>query len=97
MTCSSDYKIPVYPSNKLAVSLHYYNPSPFTREYYFDPYNWTDENGNVYNNEPVLSWGNQDEYFQIITDFELMKNCFVNKGIPVIISEVTVLTEEKKS
>jgi len=97
MTCSSDYKIPVDPSNKLAVSLHYYNPSPFTREYYFDPYNWTDENGNVYNNEPALSWGNQDEYFQIITDFELMKNCFVNKGIPVIISEVSVLTEEKKS
>ena len=96
MTCSSDYKIPVDPTNKLAVSIHYLVPSTFTREYYFEPFNWTDGNGIIFNYEPALSWGNQDEYFQMITDFELMKNTFVNKGIPIIISEVGVLTEEKK-
>ena len=96
MTCSSEYKIPVDPSNKLALSLHYYVPSPFIREYYFEPFTWTDGNGIVYTYEPALSWGNQDEYFQMITDFEIMKNNFVDKGIPVIISEVGVLTEERK-
>jgi len=97
MTCSSEYKTPVDPFNKFAISLHYYEPSPFTREYYYEPYNWTDSSsGMVYIYEPVLSWGNQIEYFQIIKDFELMKNTFVNKGIPVIISEVGVLTEERK-
>ena len=96
MTCSSEYKIPVDPYNKLAISLHYFVPSPFTREYYFEPFNWTDGNGIVYSYEPALSWGNQDEYFQIITDFELMKNNFISKGIPIIINEVGVLTEERK-
>ena len=36
------------------------------------------------------------EYQQIIEDFELMKSYFVDKGIPIIINEVGVLTEEKK-
>ena len=96
MTCTSKYKIPVDPSNKLALSLHYYVPLSFTMEAYFEPYNWTFNEDSIYFYEPVLSWGNQDEYFQIITDFELIKNTFVNKGIPVIISEVGVYTEERK-
>ena len=40
LTCSSDYKIPVDPSNKFAVSINYYIPSTFTRELYFDPFTW---------------------------------------------------------
>jgi len=32
----------------------------------------------------------------MITNFEIMKNNFVNKGIPVILSEVGVYTEERK-
>ena len=35
------------------------------------------------------------EYHKIFEDFELMKRLFADKGIPVIISEVGVLTEEK--
>ena len=96
MTYSSDYKIPVDPSNKLAVSIHYFVPLTFARVYYFEPFNWTDGNDIVFNYEPTLSWGNQDEYFQMTIDFESMKNIFVSKGIPIIISEVGVLTEEKK-
>ena len=95
-TCSSDYKLPVDPSNKFAISIHYYEPILFTTEGYFDPVIWTGDDGTTYSFEPTLSWGNQDEYFQIITDFELIKNNFVNKGIPIIISEVGVFTEEKK-
>ena len=96
MTCSSDYKIPVDPSNKLAVSIHYINPQRFTNGYYFEPYSWIDSNGIEYYNEPAISWGNQEEYFQVITDFEMVYNNFVNKGIPIIINEIGVLTEQKK-
>ena len=94
LTWSSDYKIPVDPSNKLAVSINYYIPSTFTRELYLDSFTWTDGNEIIYYYESTLIWGIQDDYFKIITDFELMKNTFISKGIPIIISEVGVLTEE---
>ena len=96
LTCSSDYIIPIDPSNKLAVSIHYYNPTRFTKEFYFEPYSWTDYDGVEYYYAPTLSWGDSEEYFQLITDFEMMKNTFVNKGIPVILNEVGVYTEQKK-
>ena len=96
LTCSSDYKIPIDSSNKLAVSIQYYNPTRFTKEHYFDPYSWTDYDGIEYYFEPTLSWGNSEEYLQIITDFETMRNTFVNKGIPIIINEIGVFTEDKK-
>ena len=96
MTCSSDYKIPVDPSNKLAVSIHYFNPKRFTRDFYFEPYSLIDNEGVEYYYEPTLSWGNLEEYFQIITDFEMINKIFVSKGIPIIISEAGVLTEQKK-
>ena len=97
LTCSSEYKIPIDPSNKLALSLHYFAPLSFTLDSYFEPYNWTESDGSTYTYAPTLSWGNQEEYYQIITDFDIMKNNFVNKGIPVIISEIGVLAEERKN
>ena len=36
------------------------------------------------------------DYYQMLEDFELIKNSFVDKGIPVILNKVGVLTEEKK-
>ena len=95
ITCSPEYKFPVDPSNKLALSLHYYDPSSFTSGYYYEPFNWTDGN-EVYYYGPTLSWGDQGDYFRVITNFEIMKNNFIKKGIPVIISEVGVFTEERK-
>ena len=96
MTFSSDYKIPIDPSNKLALSIKYYNPTKFTKEHYYDPYSWTDYDSIEYYFEPTLSWGNSKEYLQIITDFEMMKNTILSKGIPIIINQVGVFTQEKK-
>ena len=96
MACSPEYKIPIDPSNKLALSLHYYVPTEFTSEYYFDPFNWTEIDGISYNYGPTVNWGIEGDYYRLISDFELMKNNFVNKGIPIVISEVGVLTEDKK-
>ena len=96
MTLHSDYKIPVDQSNKLAISIHYYSPSDFVFDYYYEPYNLTNYEGIIITYGPKLIWGNSLEYYTMYKDFELMKSYFVDKGIPVIISEVGVLTKEKK-
>jgi len=96
MTSSSNYKIPVDQSNKLAISIHYFEPYDFVFNTYYEPYNWTDDNGFTFTSGPQLKWGNSMEYQQLIDDFELMKSYFVDNGIPIIINEVGVLTEEKK-
>jgi endoglucanase len=54
MTCTSDYKMPVDQSNKLAVSIHYLEPFNFIYNTYFEPYNWTDSNGFTYTEGPAL-------------------------------------------
>jgi hypothetical protein len=96
MTCSSNYEIPVDQSNKLAVSIHYYEPFDFTSERYYEPYNWTDYEGNTFSFGPTLIWGSISDYNKLFEDFKLIKSSFIDKGIPVIISEVGVFTEEKK-
>jgi len=96
MTSSSQYKMPIDQSNKLALSLHYFNPSDFSKYYYYNPYNWTNQEGITITNQPKLIWGNSLDYKNIFKDFELIKRHFVNNGIPVIFSEVGVFTEEKR-
>ena len=96
MTCNSYYIMPVDQSNKLAVSIHYFEPYDFIYNTYFDPYNWTDSNGLIITYGPTLKWGNSMEYQQLIENFELLKSYYVDKGIPIIINEVGVKTEEKK-
>ena len=95
-TCSSNYKMPIDPSNKLAISIHYYLPTDFTKDTYFEPFSWIDNNGIEYKYKPTLKWGHIDEYYKMLSDFEIMKNIFINKGIPIIIGEIGVNTEERK-
>ena len=82
-TCSDKYKMPKDPSNKLAISVEYYIPSQFTSS----TYNFFNYGNN---------WGNEEEYKKLIENFNNLKNNYVNKGIPVIIVEVGVLTEANK-
>jgi hypothetical protein len=96
MTSSSKYKIPIDKSNKLAVSIHYFEPYNFIKDQYYEPYNYTDYDGSIFTYGPKLIWGTSNDYYQLFEDFELMKRSFVDKGIPVIINAVGVLTEEKK-
>jgi hypothetical protein len=65
-------------------------------ERYYEPFNWTDYDGYYYMLSPTLKWGYISDYNKLFEDFKLIKSSFIDKGIPVIISEVGVFTEEKK-
>ena len=96
LTCSQGYKIPIDPANKLAVSIHYHVPSQFCLEPDDNPWTWTDDIGEVHIVEPMTTWGKENDYNDMISYFETIKETFLDKGIPVIITEVSTLTEQKK-
>lgn len=94
-TCTYKYKIPIDPSNKMAISVHYYNPGQFTTEPEDNPWTYFDDGKELI--LPTLTkWGLEVDYKDVFTDFQTMKALFVDKKIPVIITETGVLTEQKK-
>ena len=96
LTCTSEFKIPIDPSNKLAVSIYYYIPSEFSLEKEDDPWTYTDSYGNTKIVPIKNSWGAENDYKILFTDFQIYNDFFVNKGIPVIITELGVITEENR-
>jgi len=68
-TCSSDYKMPVDQSNKLAVSIYYLEPSDFVYDSYYEPYNWTSDEGLTYIFGPKIIWGNYMDYYKMFERF----------------------------
>ena len=95
MIISNEYKIPIDPYNKIFISIHYYEPSDFTNTYDFD-LTYIDDDGHERNFEAIKKWGTDFDYNEMISNFELLKNHFIDKGIPVIIGQLGVLAEEKK-
>jgi endoglucanase len=81
-TCTKAYKIPIDPAKKFAISIHYYDPAPFTVEK---------------DNNPLTKWGDENDYQEMFTNFETMKEVFIKKGIPAVITETGVLTEHNKN
>ena len=96
LTCSPKYKMPVDPFNKLTISIHYYYPTTFTVERDKDLFTWIDDDGKINIIPPLTEWGTENQYKDMFSNFEMMKKIFVDNGIPVIISEVGVLTEQRR-
>ena len=94
-TCTYKYKIPVDPSNKIAISVHYYDPGSFTTEPEDNPWYYYDQ-GNKIIIPPVSKWGLEVDYKDMFTDFQTMKALFIDKKIPVIITETGILTQQQK-
>ena len=44
----------------------------------------------------MTEWGNENDYKEMFNSFETLKEFYTNKGIPIIIVEVMVLTKQKK-
>ena len=95
LTCSDDYIIPKDPSNKLAISVDYYYPQTFALEPDRNPWTYI-QDSIVYEIPPLTKWGDEGHYNDMINYFENLKRYYADKGIPVIITEVGVLTEELK-
>ena len=83
LTCDDDFKIPKDPANISAIIFHYYHPYQFIT---IIESNYDNEN----------NWGSENDYKIIISHFETMKNCFLDKNIPIIIGEIGVITEENR-
>jgi len=96
LTCSTEYKLPIDPSNKIAISIHYYNPDKFALEPDDEYWTWIDDSGNIIPLESLTKWGTENDYKDMFLDFDTMKKTFVDKGIPVIVTEIGVVTEQKK-
>ena len=97
LTYSLQFKLPKDPSNTLAVSIYYNYPPQFTKEPDDNPWVYYDEVYKYfYTMQPFTQWGSEDDYKNMAADFELLKDTFIDKGIPIIITEIGVLTEQKK-
>ena len=91
------YEMPKDPANKSAIALHYYIPLEYMDIYSEDiPMGWYDNNNNYYETNPKSEWGSIKDYQTILEKFNLLKAFFTDKGIPVIITEVGMITEQKK-
>jgi hypothetical protein len=96
ITCTSSYKIPIDPSRKLAISFNYLAPVEFTMLSAENPWTYNDEQGNVYFAQPLYKWGSEYQYKELYINFQNFKEIFVDKGYPIVINGVGVLTEDKK-
>lgn len=81
---SSSFKMPADSANMLAVEIHYYSPSPFSIA----------EQGTSWGYS--ATWGTDAEILEMKNDINKLSQTFAAKGIPVIIGECGVLTEEGK-
>ena len=84
LTCDELFKMPDDPAGRCAVSVHYYTPSTFAileRDA-----SW---------GKARTEWGSDADYDELYKNMDMMKEHFVDKGIPVIIGEFGTSTKNK--
>ncbi len=84
-SCARRYQMPADPANHCILSIHYYSPPAFcVAEHNVD---WA---------VPVTTWGTEEDLKRVEADFDLLAEHYLSKGVPVIIGEYGVLTEDQK-
>lgn len=86
LTSDSRFVMPEDPEGKLILSLHYYSPPQFCVA-----------ESNVDWCTPQTTWGTADDYAALEADMAKIYKNFISKGIPVIIGEYGVLTEQENN
>lgn len=84
LTCDKLFQMPEDTENRCAVSVHYYTPSTFT--ILEEPADW---------GVPQTEWGSVSDKKELAKYMDMMKENFVDKGIPVIIGEYGCTTKNK--
>ena len=91
-TCTTKYKLPYDPANKLGISINYYFPDRFTKEPEDNKWTWIDDLGQLQVIEPFTKWGEKSDYTDMVSYFETLRTFFIKREIPVIINKTGVLT-----
>jgi len=90
----TQYKVPKDPYNKLAISIYYYFPcveNSLTN--ILEPINIYNKLGYLDLIYPLMEWGSIQNYKDIISNFDSLKNKFIDQGIPFIFGEVGILND----
>lgn len=84
LTCDPYFKMPTDPMNRCAVSVHYYTPPTFA--ILEKDADW---------GKARTTWGTKEDMDELNTNMNLLKETFVDKGIPVIVGEFGMSTGNK--
>lgn len=76
LTCDKLFKMPSDPAGRLAVSVHYYNPSTLT--IIEKDADW---------GKAKTDWGSESDIAELNRCMDLLKATFIDNGIPVIVGE----------
>ncbi len=76
LTCDELFKMPDDPAGRLAVSVHYYNPSTLTI---------LDKDATW--GKAKTTWGSESDLAELNRCVDLLKTTFIDNGIPVIVGE----------
>lgn len=85
LTCDEAFKMPDDPQNRCALSVHYYTPSTFAILE-------KDESWGKMRSE----WGTEADFAELNKYMDMVKERFVDKGVPVIIGEYGCPTKNKE-
>lgn len=84
LTCDDMFKMPEDPAGRCAVSVHYYTPSTFAI---------LDADASW--GKMQADWGSDADYELLYKNMDMMKEHFIDKGIPVIVGEFGSATKNK--
>lgn len=84
LACDEMFKMPDDPEGRCAVSVHYYTPATFC--ILSEDADW---------GKARTDWGSEADYNELNTQFGMMKEHYIDKGIPVIVGEFGCATSNK--
>ena len=87
-------QIPEDPSNKTAISIHYYFPSKYDNN---NTMKWLDKKGDFLLSSSISIWKSLEDYNTILNHFHDIKDIYLDRGIPVVIGEVGIITEDNNT
>lgn len=84
-TCDPLFKMPNDPAGRTAVSVHYYTPAPLCL--IDKDVDWA---------KAVTEWGNEKDMKELETNMNMLKENYIDKGIPVIVGEYGCFGDNKE-
>lgn len=84
-SCDPLFKMPKDPINRLALSVHYYTPSTLCI---------LDKDADW--GKAITEWGNEKDMKELDTNMKMLKENYIDKGIPVIVGEYGCFGDNKE-